>query len=64
MYVGMLTSSRPTKRKTSSFAVVTSIAPALIIKNAPKNSPAVSSAGSSWARASRIRPLSRTTRRP
>ena len=51
----MLTSSRPTKRKTSSLAEATSIEPALIISRAPKNSGARASSTWSWAIASRIR---------
>ncbi len=45
----MLTSSKPTKRKTSSLAAATSMAPALTMSSEPKNSPARSSPGSACA---------------
>ena len=60
----MLTSSRPTNRKTSSLAAATSIAPALIIRSEPKNSGARASSTWSWAIARTIRPVSRKNSRP
>ena len=52
--MGMLTSSRPTNSNTISFAAATIIEPALMMSNAPKNSPARASLGSRWAIPSRI----------
>ena len=59
----MLTSSRPTKRKTSSLEAATSSEPAFMIRRAPKNSPARSSAGSSCARPITTRPVNSSTSR-
>ncbi len=60
----MLTSSSPTNRKTSSFADVTSIAPALMNRSEPKNSGALASSTWSCAIASSKIPVSRKNSRP
>ena len=60
----MLTSSRPTNRKTSSLDAATSMAPALMSRSEPKNSGALASSTWSWAIARTIKPVRRKMSRP